>query len=69
MIAHKFKHVISDDEKAPVKKGRIPISSLVFGSGTFNPSGFNTRQMKGGIELRNLYFVVRDCIGFLRKKV
>ena len=69
MVAHKFKHVISDDEKAPVKKGHIPVSSLVFGRGTLNSSAFNTRAFnKGGIELRNLYFVIRDCIKFLHQQ-
>jgi len=69
MVAHKFKHVISDDEKSPTKKGHIPLSSLVFGRGTLNSSPFNTRAFnEGGIELRNLYFVIRDCIKFLHQQ-
>jgi hypothetical protein len=49
MAAHKFKHVVSDVEKQPVPPGTIPISHLVF----------------GGIDLHNLYFMIRDAIKFL----
>ena len=42
MVAHKFKHVISGDEKAPTKPGHIPLPQLVFGRGTLNSYGFNT---------------------------
>jgi hypothetical protein len=69
MVAHKFKHVISDDEKAPVKKGFIPLSALVFGRGTLNSAPPNTLALNhGGIDLYNLYFVIRDAIKFLWQK-
>jgi hypothetical protein len=69
MVAHHFKHVISDDEKSPVPKGRIPLSATVFGHGTFNSAPFNTLAFnEGGIDLHNLYFVIRDAITFLRQK-
>jgi hypothetical protein len=57
MIAHHFKHVRSDDEKvSPVQPG-ISLSHVVFGTGTDD-------QM----ELRNLYFVVRDAVKFLHQQ-
>src|SRR5271157_4425448 len=63
MIAHKFKHVMSDDEKAPPQVGAISLSRLVFGKGTLNSSAFNTTAIgDGGIDLYNLYFVIRDAI-------
>jgi hypothetical protein len=42
MVAHHFKHVISDDEKAPTPSGNIPLSTLVFGDGTLNSAPLNT---------------------------
>lgn len=69
MIAHKFKHVISDDEKAPTPQGHIPMTWLVFGRGTYNSGAYNTRSFNaGGIDLHNLYFVIRDLIKFLRQQ-
>jgi hypothetical protein len=69
MVAHHFKHVVSDIEKAPAKKGHIPLSCLVFGGGTPNSYGLNERALnEGGLELRNLYFVIRDAMVFLHKK-
>jgi hypothetical protein len=69
MIAHKFKHIISDDEKAPIPTGHIPLRSLVFGRGTLNPALFNTQPYGvTGIDLYNLSFVVRDLIKFLRQQ-
>jgi hypothetical protein len=69
MVAHKFKHVISDDEKAPIPKGYIPLSNLVFGHGTLNSAPLNTiAPNEGGIDLYHLHFVTRDAITFLREK-
>ena len=69
MVAHRFKHVISDPEKAPVKNRAIPLSSLVFGNQTVgNFTLDKDRLSRGGIDLHNLYFVIRDCISFIRKQ-
>lgn len=59
MIAHHFKHVRSDYEKAPPPKNAIPLSLLVFGR-----RGETDEQM----ELHNLFFVIRDAVKFLRGK-
>jgi hypothetical protein len=69
MVAHHFKHVISDDEKAPTPSGNIPLSTLVFGDGTLNSAPLNAEMFnEGGIDLHNLYFVIREAIKFLRQK-
>ncbi len=66
MVAHKFKHVVSDDEKEPAQPGRISLSSLMFGKGTLNSYGLNMTVFgEGGIDFHNLYFVIRDAIKFL----
>ena len=59
MIAHHFKHVKSDYEKAPPPKDAIPLSFLVFGK-----PGDTDEQM----ELHNLFFVIRDAVQFLKDK-
>jgi hypothetical protein len=48
MVAHHFKHVKSDIEKAPIPTGTIPLSFFVFGSSKSSRSG-------GKMEVRNLY--------------
>jgi hypothetical protein len=68
MIAHKVKHVVSDDEKHRPTSG-IPLPSIIFGFPTHiawspNPSGPN----QGGIDIHNLLYVIRDAIAFLRKQ-
>ena len=69
MFAHHFKHVISDDEKQPPQAGYIPLSSLVFGSGTLNTYGCGTHAPgEGGIDLHNLHFVIRDALKFLNEQ-
>jgi len=69
MVAHKFKHVVSDAEKEPVKSGRIPLSSLVFGKGALGREGFNTSMIgEGGLDLHNLHFIIRDAIKFLHEQ-
>jgi hypothetical protein len=68
MIAHKIKHVVSDDEKRRPASG-IPLSSMVFGFGTLNSAPLNTHAInQRGIDLHNLLYVVRDAITFLRQK-
>jgi hypothetical protein len=68
MIAHKIKHVVSDDEKHQPATG-IPLSSVVFGFGTLNTAPLNTHAInEGGIDLHNLLYVIRDAITFLRKE-
>lgn len=68
MIAHKVKHVVSDDEKR-LPASDIPLSRLVFGFGTLNTYALNTVALnQGGIDLHNLLYVIRDAITFLRKQ-
>ena len=55
-LAHHFKHVESNAETHPRGPG-IPIAHAL----GFGPNGLN-------LERRNLYFVLRDAIGFLRTK-
>ena len=58
-----------EDEKAPVKNGAIPLSSLVFGNQTLGNFTLDMdRLSRGGIDLHNLYFVIHDCISFIRKQ-
>lgn len=57
ILAHHFKHVKSDSEKVPLKKGSLPIG-LALG---FDDAGEN-------MDLRNLYFVIRDAVRFVHKK-
>jgi hypothetical protein len=59
MVAHHFKHVLSDVERHPPEKN-IPLSFLVFGAGAQND--------EMSLETRNLFFHVRDAIRFLRQK-
>jgi hypothetical protein len=69
MVAHKFKHVISDEEKRPPVKGSIPLSHAVFGAGTLNTYTFNSRTLgSGGIDLHNLFYVVNEAIAFIKTK-
>ena len=69
MIAHKYKHVVSDDEKEPIEKGKLRLSALVFGKGLLETYGFNTTALgEGGIDLHNLYFIIRDAIKFLHQE-
>lgn len=57
ILAHHFKHVASSDEKVPLKPGSLPIG-LALG---FDKDG-------EGMDLRNLYFVIRDAVRFVHKK-
>lgn len=56
IVAHHFKHVVAKAEKVDPSKPGIPIGFVL---------GFNKT---GGLETRNLYFVIRDAIQFLHKK-
>lgn len=62
MIAHHFKHVQSDVEKQPSPKAAIPLASAIFGHETGGREAM-------GLDLHNLYFIIRDGISFIRSKV
>ncbi|QJR03501.1 hypothetical protein HH800_15735 [Sphingobium yanoikuyae] len=62
MIAHHFKHVQCDVEKQPTSNDAIPLANAVFGNRT---DGEETM----GLNLHNLYFIIRDGISFIRSKV
>ena len=57
ILAHHFKHVQSSDEKIPSTCPGLPIG-LALG---FDDAGEN-------MDLRNLYFVIRDAVRFVHKK-
>lgn len=57
VIAHHFKHVQSSDEKIPPTRPGIPIGHAL----GFDDTGEN-------MDLRNLYFVIRDAVRFVHKK-
>jgi hypothetical protein len=61
MVAHRLKHVRSDDEKHAPDTPGIPLSSVVFREG--EPRDGNP----DGIDLHNLHYVVRDAISFLHR--
>jgi hypothetical protein len=69
MVAHHFKHIISNDEKGSPQEGHLPLPSLVFGRGALNTFACNTRASnEGGIDLHNLHFVILDAIKFVRQQ-
>jgi len=57
IVAHHFKHVKSSDEKITGRPG-LPVARLF----RFNEEGDE-------MELRNFWYVMRDAISFLRRKV
>lgn len=57
IIAHHFKHVQSSDEKVPKTRPGLPIGHAL----GFDDSGEN-------MDVRNLYFVIRDAVRFLHRK-
>ena len=60
---------MSDDEKEPVEQGNLRLTALVFGKGLLGTDGFNTALLgEGGIDLHNLYFIIRGAIGFLHQE-
>lgn len=62
MVAHHLKHVMSDLEKGPVPKGTMPLDAAVFIGPHDNPDAL-------GLDLHNLYYLIRDAIAFLRTQV
>ena len=69
MIAHKYKHAVSGDEKEPIDARKLTLRGLVFGKEVGGTSGFNATDLgEGGIDLRNLQFVIRDVIKFLHQE-
>jgi hypothetical protein len=57
ILAHHFKHVRSSDEKMPENRPGIPLWRVL----SFDEAG-------EGMDLRNLYFVIRDAVRFVHKK-
>ncbi len=57
ILAHHFKHVQSSDEKIPLTRPGIPIAHAL---------GFD--EAGEGMDLRNLYYVIRDAVRFVHKK-
>jgi hypothetical protein len=57
VIAHHFKHVRSTDEKIPANRPGIPIGRAL---------GFN--ETGDTLDVRNLYYVIRDAVRFVHKK-
>jgi hypothetical protein len=57
VIAHHFKHVQSSDEKIPSTRPGIPIGYAL---------GFDDTGEE--MDLRNLYWVIRDAVRFVHKK-
>ena len=57
VIAHHFKHVQSSDERIPSIRPGLPIGRAL----GFDESG-------EAMDLRNLYFVIRDAVRFVHKK-
>jgi hypothetical protein len=57
VIAHHFKHVRSSDEKIPATKPGLPIGRAL----GFNDAGDT-------LDVRNLYYVIRDAVRFVHKK-
>jgi hypothetical protein len=56
LIAHRFKHVNHEGDKNP-KPDTVPLTFML---------GFDEEGEK--LELRNLYFLVRDAAKFIRKQ-
>jgi hypothetical protein len=57
VIAHHFKHVRSSDEKIPAFKPGLPIGRAL---------GFN--EAGDTLDVRNLYYVIRDAVRFVHTK-
>jgi hypothetical protein len=56
IVAHHFKHVVARAEEVKPSEQCIPIGFML---------GFNKT---GGLETRNLYFVIRDAVKFLHQQ-
>jgi hypothetical protein len=57
ILAHHFKHVKSSDERIPESRPGLPIGIAL---------GFN--EAGDQMDLRNLYFVIRDAVRFVHRK-
>jgi hypothetical protein len=57
VIAHHFKHVKSTDERIPASRSGLPIGRAL---------GFN--EAGDEMDLRNIYFVIRDAVRFVHRK-
>lgn len=57
VIAHHFKHVRSSDERIPASKPGLPIGRAL---------GFN--EAGDTMDVRNLYYVIRDAVRFVHSK-
>lgn len=57
VIAHHFKHVKSSDERIPPNRPGLPIGRAL----GFNDAG-------DALDLRNLYYVIRDAVRFVHTK-
>lgn len=57
IIAHHFKHVQSSDEKIPPNRLGIPIGRVL---------GFDETGER--MDVRNIYFLIRDAVRFVHKK-
>jgi hypothetical protein len=57
IIAHHFKHVLSNDERNRGNRPGLPIGLAL---------GFN--EADDTMDLRNLYFVIRDAVRFVHRK-
>jgi hypothetical protein len=58
IVAHHLKHIESDDEKPKGRRLGIPIGLLI----GFGAAGDD-------LELHNAYFMIRDAVGFLHRKL
>ena len=57
IIAHHFKHIQSSDEKIPPNRPGIPIGHAL---------GFDETGER--MDVRNIYFLIRDAVRFVHKK-
>jgi hypothetical protein len=57
IIAHHFKHVLSDEERNKGNWSGIPVGTAL----RFNEIGDE-------MDLRNLYFIIRDAVRFVHRK-
>ncbi len=57
VLAHHFKHVQSSDEKIPPSRPGLPIARAL----GFDDTG-------EAMDLRNLYYVIRDAVRFVHRK-
>lgn len=61
MVAHNFKHVISDFEKQPIPENTIPLHSIIVNRQDRSDTSL-------GLDLRNLHFQIRDAIKYIRSQ-